>query len=946
MVLNIKEKVKAKQVNFVLSMLPAQSLAPKDPAAASQTPKSPLVAGSSILSSRMSPSLLKDSALINAVRNNDEAQVRELERTESGLKNAQDETALMVAAANNRPIFCKILVSAEKSISNYRGQDAYMIAAQHGSVDALNALRQHFVLRTDIYNMNALDYAVISKSSAAVNLILSSQIIRQSDISHAILLANKRGLTTLENVLKSKIPATKDFPCKRCEQYLNLFACKMTVTDQGVQVQTTSTNSNGYDPSTNPVEPFKLSEIVAKKDAEIKILKSLYYRPSVTQKFDEVIMEKNAEIDRLKRKLEEVTSHQLMDSYFSEEVERYKRECCALHTQNDELKKKLDINSKDFRSSRIQEAAAATQSGHVSPEYALLQGSGRHTPTADICSLDAHRSSVGSGSATKQQLRESIPSQPAVVTGMATNVPTVSRSVQVDVQWVQNYELEISALKARLNTAEEAIKRYRANYDSLYKLSAARQNAARVLKTENEALQRKITQLKDTILHITTVSNRQSIDLSNLSYKAEEDGFNQDSIRLTDRSITSPQVPRCLSPTLAYSGMHPLDNSMDDPVLESRLSGMANSTILTGSMIETGGRSTARLSQTLYNLPNTQSIQAIAGASIKSLAGQSSGIDHLRTSITGLGSLSKNNTPVRDMSSRTSRSITPYDSRRSVHILQPVATRSTSSIDALQQLVADQRVGNATISQIATRNTNGTSVSTPRMSTDKWSGAILSQDLERRTLPTSPPRSLQYANAPVIPPNIDELTPLMIAVVECNFSKFNESISYAKQRTSAGKTALMYAVEYNRHTFVQDLIPFEAGLKDVNGHTALYHAIMMGRYRIAELLRDSEGVQVPHRSRIGNRRTELMQAVIDNDIISVWCLASMQASLQDENGTTALMLAVKFMNIPAIEILYPMEYKLIDKENRTARDYIMLISPTATDAQREAVQATLNRNKL
>lgn len=113
MVLNIKEKVKAKQVNFVLSMLPAQSLAPKDPAAASQTPKSPLVAGSSILSSRMSPSLLKDSALINAVRNNDEAQVRELERTESGLKNAQDETALMVAAANNRPIFCKILVSAE-----------------------------------------------------------------------------------------------------------------------------------------------------------------------------------------------------------------------------------------------------------------------------------------------------------------------------------------------------------------------------------------------------------------------------------------------------------------------------------------------------------------------------------------------------------------------------------------------------------------------------------------------------------------------------------------------------------------------------------------------------------------------------------------------------------------------------------------------------------------
>ena len=913
----------------------------KDATPTIQAPKSPLATSSSILSNRLSPNLLKDSALINAVRNNDEAQVRELERTESGLKNAQDETALMVAAANNRPTFCKILVSAEKSISNYKGQDAYMIAAQHGNVDALNALRQHFVLRTDMYNMNALDYAVISKSSAAVNLILSSQIIRQSDISHAILLANKRGLTTLENVLKSKIPASKDFPCKRCEQYLNLFACKMSVADQGVQVQVVPIISSEQDTTNKPDESSNLAEMLAKKDAEIKILKSLYYRPSITKKFDEVIMEKDAEIERLKRKLDELTSQQLLESHFSEEIERYKRECYALHTQNEELKKKLDINSKDLRSSRIQEVVAATQSGHVSPEYALLHSSGRHTPTADLYSLDAHRSSTGSSGNAKHQLRDILPSQPAVVAA----VPTASRSVQVDVQWVQNYELEISALKARLNTAEEAIKRYRANYDSLYKLSAARQNAARVLKTENEALQRKITQLKDTILHITTVSNRQSLDLSNLSYKADEDGFNQDSIRLTDRGISSPQIPRCLSPTMTYSNVHQLDGSIDDPVLESRLSGMANSAVLTGSMIEAGARNTVRLSQNLYTLPNAQSIQAIAGTSIKNLAGQPSCIDHLRTSITSLSALSKNNTPSRDMPSRTSRSITPYDNRGSTHIVQPVITRTNPSLDVLQQLNTDQRLGSIAISQ-STRNTNGVSVSTPRMSTDKWSGTILSPDLERRAFSTSPPRTLQYANAPVIPQNIDELTPLMIAVIECNFSKFNESISYAKQQTSTGRTALMYAVEYNRHTFVQDLIPFEAGIKDVNGRTALYHAIMTGRYRIAELLRDAEGIQVSHRSRIGNRRTELMQAVIDNDIVSVWCLASMQASLQDENGTTALMLAVKSMNIPAIEILYPMEYKLMDKENRTARDYIMLISPTATDAQREAVQATLNRNKL
>lgn len=926
-------------------MLPANSLSQKDSTPTTRTPKSPLVAGSSILSSRMSPSLLKDSALINAVRNNDEAQVRELERTESGLKNAQDETALMVAAANNRPVFCKILVSAEKFITNYRGQDAYMIAAQRGNMEALNALRQHFVLRPDMYNMNALDYAVISQSTDAVNLILSSQIIRQSDISHAILLANKHGLKTLENVLKSKIPATKDFPCKRCENYVNLFACKMTVVDQGVQTQAISIDNSDKSPPSKLVESSNFTETLAKKDAELKILQSLCARQtSMAKDFDAVVMEKNAEIDDLKQKLDELTSQRLSQSYFNNEIEKYRQKCDALQARNDELKRQMSIN----RSSIIQEAAAAgvTSSSHVSPDHALLHGSGVFTPTTGIYSIEARRNSVESGANSKQKLRDSTPSKAATVVA----VPTASRSVQVNVQWMKNYEMEISTLKARLSTAEEAIKRYRANYDSLYKLSAARQNAARALKTENEDLKSKITQLKDTILRVTTVSNRQSLDLSNLSYKADDDGFNQDSIRLSERNIASPQIPRCLSPTLTFSNVHPLDNSIDDPVLESRLSGIANSTVLTGSIIESGSRNTVRLSQNLYNLPNAQSIQTIASTSIKSIAGKQSTIDNLRTSISGLNPLSNNTTPIRDMPSRISRSMTPYENRSSTHIMQPVTSRSssrpTTSVDALRQLSSDQRLGNVTISQIATRNVANASVVSPRMSTDRWSGAILSPDIDRRAFPASPPRSLQYGTIPVVPQNVDELTPLMIAVIECNFSKFNESISYAKQQTSTGRTALMYAVEYNRHTFVQDLIPFEAGIKDSNGHTALYHAIMTGRYRIAELLRDAEGIQVSHRSRIGNRRTELMQAVIDSDIVSVWCLASMQASLQDENGVTALMLAVKSMNIPAIEILYPMEYKLMDKENRTARDYIMLIPSTATDAQREAVQTTLNRNKL
>lgn len=916
----------------------------KDSMAANQTPKSPLVVGNTILNSRMSPNSLRDSALINAVRNNDEAQVRELERTESGLKNAQDETALMVAAANNSAVFCKILVSAEKFITNYRGQDAYMIAAQHGNMDALNALRQHFVLRPDMYNMNALDYAVLSQSTDAVNLILSSQIIRQSDISHAILLANKRGFTTLENVLKSKIPATKDFPCKRCEHYLNLFASKISIADQAIQTQTSSTDNSEKNFPIKLVEPSNFAEILAKKDAEIHILQSLCARQTnMVKDFDIVVMEKNTEIDDLKHKLDELTSQRLSQSYFNNEIEKYKQKCEALQARNDELKRQMNVN----RSSILQEAAAAgvTSSSHVSPDHALLHGSGIYTPTTCIYNVEARRSSIESSGNSKQKLRGSTPSKPSAV----AVVPTASRSVQVNVQWMKNYEMEISTLKARLGTAEEAIKRYRANYDSLYKLSAARQNAARALKTENEDLKNKITQLKDTILRVTTMSNRQSLDLSNLSYKAEDDVFHQDSIRLSDRNIVSPQIPRCLSPSVTFSSTHPLDTSIDDPTLESRLSGIANSAALTGSAVESGTRNTARLSQNLYGLQNVQSIHTIANTSIKNLVRDQSNVDTVRASIGSLSSLN-NITSARTTPSRISRSITPYENRNSTHIIQPVVirspSRSTTSVDELPQLPTDQRLGNVCIPNLSTRNITKESIVSPRISADRWTATKFSGDLDYRAFNTSPSRILQHANAPVVPPNIDELTPLMIAVIECNFSKFNESISYAKQQTSTGKTALMYAVECNRHTFVQDLIPFEAKMKDSNGHTALYHAIMTGRYRIAELLRDSEGIQVSHRSRIGGRRTELMQAVLDNDIVSVWCLASMQASLQDENGVTALMLAVKSMNIPAIEILYPMEYKLMDKENRTARDYIMLVPPTATDAQREAVQNTLNRNKL
>ena len=89
-----------------------------------------------------------------------------------------------------------------------------------------------------------------------------------------------------------------------------------------------------------------------------------------------------------------------------------------------------------------------------------------------------------------------------------------------------------------------------------------------------------------------------------------------------------------------------------------------------------------------------------------------------------------------------------------------------------------------------------------------------------------------------------------------------------------------------------------------------------------------------------------MQAVISGDIVAVWCLTSLQSGLKDENGMTALMHAVVSLNIPAITILYPVEYRFKDKEGRTAKDYIDLIPETASEAQRELVRATLERNRI
>lgn len=178
------------------------------------------------------------------------------------------------------------------------------------------------------------------------------------------------------------------------------------------------------------------------------------------------------------------------------------------------------------------------------------------------------------------------------------------------------------------------------------------------------------------------------------------------------------------------------------------------------------------------------------------------------------------------------------------------------------------------------------------------------------------------------------LTKLMQAVIDGDARAVGMHLSLLCLVTDDGLSALMFAAIYNRLFAIEYLIHGEAGLVDSSGKTALVHALEKGNIRIAETLApyecpDVTNVDITH---TGSRTTELMTAVLNNDLARAWALLPMQHGIRDKSGKTALIIAIELCKPAFVRILLPLEHTLCLEDGTSPLDAIMSLKGSETNA--------------
>lgn len=118
----------------------------------------------------------------------------------------------------------------------------------------------------------------------------------------------------------------------------------------------------------------------------------------------------------------------------------------------------------------------------------------------------------------------------------------------------------------------------------------------------------------------------------------------------------------------------------------------------------------------------------------------------------------------------------------------------------------------------------------------------------------------------------------------------------AGHENNDGYTALMMAASGNNIELIKILLPYEAGIrvlddKDFIDNTATKISLLNGNIEAASLLLGPEGFEIQPPDTSGGRKTELMDAAEQGDVVSVYLYAPFQATLVDSEGKTALMYA-------------------------------------------------------
>lgn len=180
-----------------------------------------------------------------------------------------------------------------------------------------------------------------------------------------------------------------------------------------------------------------------------------------------------------------------------------------------------------------------------------------------------------------------------------------------------------------------------------------------------------------------------------------------------------------------------------------------------------------------------------------------------------------------------------------------------------------------------------------------------------------------------------ENTPLMKAFIEGNLDGVLNMLSYVGKQRSDGTTALMLAALFNRISAIKYVVKKEARMKRIDGATALQIALQKGYYTIADLLTKYEGVDVSEYNAEGDRKTELMCAAEENDLVKLWCLRPLQERLQDKNGKTALMYALEKGNLHCVYLLLSSEAKIRDKQGNNIVHYCSKMNHSLPESLRQ-----------
>lgn len=141
-----------------------------------------------------------------------------------------------------------------------------------------------------------------------------------------------------------------------------------------------------------------------------------------------------------------------------------------------------------------------------------------------------------------------------------------------------------------------------------------------------------------------------------------------------------------------------------------------------------------------------------------------------------------------------------------------------------------------------------------------------------------------------------------------------------------GKTALICAAERNHIACVCELSPKESGMSDYEGMTALMYGASYGLREVVTALLHPE----KRLSRPRDGGTALMAAAANGHFDCVKVLLEHEHGMQSLDGTTALILAVKFNRRHVAQLLYSTEYDIKDSMGKSARDW-------ATELNRNAI---------